>query len=77
LISQVNQVVAARTLAWGGIVADGFGAFAAASTAFGGDTCAAVLRIVVLSSPLTCDIHTSPAGRDLLAQAIVNALRID
>jgi len=77
LISQVNQVVAARTLAWGGIVADGFGAFAAASTAFGGDTCAAGLRIVVLSSPLTCDIHPSPAGRDLLAQAIVNALRID
>jgi hypothetical protein len=77
LISQVNQVVAARTLAWGGIVADGFGAFAAASTAFGGDTCAAGLRIVVLSSPLTCDIHPSPAGRDLLAQAIVNALRTD
>ncbi len=77
LISQVNQVVANRTLAWGGIVADGFGAFAAASTAFGGDTCAAGLRIVLLSSPLTCDIHPSPAGRDLLAQAIVNALRAD
>ncbi len=77
LISQVNQVVANRTLAWGGIVADGFDAFAAASTAFGGDTCAAGLRIVVMASPLTCDIHPSPAGRDLLAQAIVNALRID
>ncbi len=77
VISQVNQVVINRTLAWGGIVADGFGAFAAASTAFGGDTCAAGLRIVVLSSPLTCDIHPSPAGRDLLAQAIVNALRTD
>jgi lysophospholipase L1-like esterase len=77
VISQVNQVVANRTLVWGGIVADGFGAFAAASTAFGGDTCAAGLRIVVLSSPLTCDIHPSPAGRDLLAQAIVNALRTD
>ena len=77
LISQVNQVVANRTLAWKGIVADGFGAFAAASTAFGGDTCAAGLRIVVVSSPLTCDIHPSPAGRDLLAQTIVNALRTD
>jgi len=77
VISQVNQAVAARTLAWGGIVADGFGAFAAASTAFGGDTCAAGLRIVVVSSPLKCDIHPSPAGRDLLAQAIVNALRPD
>jgi hypothetical protein len=77
LISQVNKVVADRTLAWGGVVANGFGAFAAASTAFGGDTCAAGLRIVVLSSPLTCDIHPSPAGRNLLAQAIVNALRPD
>ena len=77
LISQVNQVVANRTLAWGGIVADGFGAFAAASASFGGDTCAAGLRIVLLSSPLTCDIHPTPAGRDLLAQAIVNALRAD
>ena len=77
VISQVNQVVAARTLAWKGIVADGFGAFEAASTANGGDTCAAGLRIVVVSSPLTCDIHPSSAGRDLLAQAIVNALRPD
>jgi hypothetical protein len=77
VISQVNQVVASRTLAWGGIIADGFGAFAVASTAYGGDTCAAGLRIVVSSTPLTCDIHPSPAGRDLLAQAIVNALRTD
>ena len=77
VISQVNQVVANRTLAWKGIVASGFDAFAAASTAFGGDTCAAGLRIVVVSSPLTCDIHPSPAGRDLLAQTIVNALRTD
>ena len=75
VISQVNQVVAARTLAWGGIVADGFGAFAAASSAFGGDVCAAGLLIELLPSPLTCDIHPSPDGRDLLAQAIVNALR--
>lgn len=77
LISQVNQVVAERTRAWGGIVADGFGAFEAASTAYSGDTCAAGLRIVVSSFPLSCDIHPSPAGRDLLAQAIVNALRTD
>ncbi|MFI5259272.1 MAG: SGNH/GDSL hydrolase family protein [Candidatus Limnocylindrales bacterium] len=75
VISQVNQVVAARTVAWGGIVADGFGAFASASSAFGGDTCAAGLRIVVTTSPLVCDSHPSPAGRDLLAQSIVKALR--
>ncbi len=77
VISQVNQVVAARTQAWGGIVADGFGAFDAASDAYGGDTCAAGLLIVLSTSPLTCNIHPSPAGRDLLAQAIVKALRPD
>jgi len=77
VIAQVNAVVADRTLAWRGIVADGFGAFAAASAATGGDACAAGLLIVVKSAPLTCDTHPSPAGRDLLAQAIVKALRTD
>jgi lysophospholipase L1-like esterase len=77
LISQVNQVIAARTIAWRGVVGDGFGAFQGASTNFGGDTCAAGLRIVLTTSPLACDVHPTPAGRDLLAQAIVNALRPD
>lgn len=77
ITAAMNQVIADRTLAWGGIVADGFGAFQAASAAFGGDTCAAGLRIVLLASPLTCDVHPTPAGRDLLGQAIVNALRPD
>ncbi|HEY7358890.1 MAG TPA: SGNH/GDSL hydrolase family protein [Ktedonobacterales bacterium] len=77
ITAAMNQVIAGRTLAWGGIVADGFGAFQAASAVFGGDTCAAGLRIVLLASPLTCDVHPTPAGRDLLGQAIVNALRLD
>ncbi len=77
LPAQVNQVVVARTQAWGGVVADGFGTFYAASAAYGGDTCAAGLRIVVSSSPLACDIHPSAAGRALLAQAVLNALRPD
>jgi lysophospholipase L1-like esterase len=74
-ISQVNQVVAARTLAWDGIVADGFGAFSAASSAYNGDTCAAGLRIVVSASPLVCDSHPSSAGRNLLAKTILKGLR--
>jgi hypothetical protein len=77
ITSLLNQVVEDRTRAWGGVVADGFTAFEVASLAFNGDTCAAGLRIVVSASPLTCDVHPSPAGRDLLAQAIVNALRVD
>jgi lysophospholipase L1-like esterase len=76
-IAQINAVVADRTLAWGGIVADGFGAFAAASAPYGGDTCAAGLRIVTSASPLVCDDHPSPAGHDLLARAIMTALRPD
>jgi lysophospholipase L1-like esterase len=77
VVAQINAVVADRTLAWHGIVADGFGAFAAASAAKGGDVCAAGLLIEVSSAPLTCDSHPSPAGRDLMARAIVTALRTD
>ena len=77
VVAQVNAVVADRTLAWRGIVADGFGAFAAASAATGGDACAAGLLIAVSAEPLTCDSHPSPAGRDLMARAIVKALRTD
>lgn len=76
-IGAVNQVVVERTLAWKGVVADGFGAFAAASAAADGDACAAGLLIAVSSAPLTCDSHPSPTGRDLLAKAIVDALRTD
>lgn len=77
VIAQVNAVVAERTLAWGGIVADGFAAEQAAAAAYGGDTCVAGLRIVLSTSPLVCDSHPSPAGRDLLAQTLVSALRPD
>ena len=77
VVTQINAVVADRTLAWDGIVADGFGAFAAASAATGGDACAAGLLIAVSAAPLTCDSHPSPAGRDLMARAIVDALRTD
>jgi lysophospholipase L1-like esterase len=74
VIAGINQVVAAHTLAWGGIVADGFGAEALASAAAGGDTCAAGLRIVLSRSPLSCDDHPSPWGRLVLSLAVVKAL---
>lgn len=76
-ISQVNAVLVDRTLAWGGIVADGFGAFALAAGPYGGDTCAAGLRIVNPTPPPACDDHPSPAGRDLLAATIAKTLRFD
>jgi lysophospholipase L1-like esterase len=73
-IAMVNQVFADRTLAWGGVVADGFAAFAAASASSGGDTCAAGLRIPTASG---CDDHPSLAGAQLLAKTIVAAVRAD
>lgn len=77
VVLQINAVVAERTLAWGGMVADGFGAWASASTAYGGDTCAAGLRIPTPGSLSPCDDHPTLAGHELLAQAIVSALRSD
>lgn len=77
VVMAVNQVVTERTLAWRGIVADGFGAFAAASAGVGGDACAAGLLIALPATPAVCDSHPSPAGRDLLARTIVKALRPD
>ena len=72
-IQQVNQVLVDRTRAWGGVVADGFGAFAAVSARHGGDTCAAGLRIPLVPPP-GCDDHPSRAGRTLLALTVLRAL---
>ena len=77
VIAMFDQVLAERTVAWGGIVADGFGGFAAIAATHDGDSCAAGLLIQMGSSPLTCDAHPSPAGRDVLANAIIAALRAD
>jgi hypothetical protein len=89
IITALNNVVAQATLAFGGKVADGFGAFEAIATAaFGFDSCAARLLIEVPSPPHTCNIHPSypgdngleshaDTGRDVLGQAIVKALRTD
>jgi lysophospholipase L1-like esterase len=68
----LNSVIAGVTTAYGGIVADGFGAFQGPSLAFGGDPCAAGLLIKLPGG--TCNIHPSPAGHELLAQAIAEAI---
>jgi len=67
-IGAVDQVLATVTQAFGGKVADGFGAFAAATAASGGDSCAAGLLIHL--SATTCDVHPSPAGAAVLASAL-------
>ena len=76
LIYQLNQVIVAHTRAFGGRVADGFGAFAAGSEGSRGDACQAGLL-----NPLPrqlgvagCDVHPSAAGRALLANAILQVV---
>jgi len=68
LIGAIDGVLGDVTLAFGGKVADGFGAFQAAAAASGGDSCAAGLLIHLTAA--TCDVHPSPAGAALLAQAV-------
>jgi lysophospholipase L1-like esterase len=74
LAEALNNVIATVTTskAFGGKIADGFGAFQKASEAFGGDPCAAGLLIKLPDG--TCNIHPSPAGHLLLAQAIEDAV---
>ena len=68
----LNNVISGVTGAFGGIVADGFGAFAGPSLAHGGDPCAAGLLIPLPDG--TCNIHPSAAGHRLLAAAIASAI---
>ena len=79
LVTLINSVITEHTLAAGGVVADGFGAFAAAtSPAFaGGSACKAGL---LNSEPdpahqFQCDVHPSQSGQELLADTVVNAYR--
>jgi lysophospholipase L1-like esterase len=67
-IELLNSVIAKVTTAFGGQVADGFAAFEGPSIAAGGSPCAAGLLIKLPDG--TCNIHPSPAGHLLLAQAI-------
>jgi lysophospholipase L1-like esterase len=72
VIAALNAVVDGATVAAGGQVASGFAAFLAASAAAGAPLkpCAAGLLIRLPAPTLTCDVHPSPAGRDVLARAI-------
>ena len=64
----LDSVIASVTEKFGGKVADGFAAFEGPSEAFGGSPCAAGLLVKLPNG--TCNIHPSPAGHLLLAQAI-------
>jgi lysophospholipase L1-like esterase len=68
----VNSAIASVTEKFGGKVADGFAAFEGPSDAAGGSPCAAGLLIKLPDG--TCNIHPSPAGHQLLAQAIEDVI---
>jgi lysophospholipase L1-like esterase len=67
----LNSAIASVTEKFGGKVADGFAAFEGPSADFGGSPCAAGLLIKV---PGGCNIHPSPEGHQLLAQAIEDVI---
>ena len=72
LTQALNQAITVPTLAFGGIVADGYGAFEAASASSDGDPCAAGLLVELPGGG--CNIHPSLLGHQVLAGAILAAL---
>lgn len=73
-VAQVSRDAVLQPLADafdGVVVADGFAAFERASRRSGGDPCAAGL---LLRRPDGCDIHTTPTGDRVLAQAVRRAI---
>lgn len=68
----LDSAIASVTEKFGGKVADGFAAFEGPSAAFGGSPCAAGLLIKLPDG--TCNVHPSPAGHLLLAQAIEHVI---
>jgi lysophospholipase L1-like esterase len=69
---ELNSAIASVTEKFGGKIADGFAAFEGPSEAAGGSPCTAGLLIKLPDG--TCNIHPSPAGHELLAQAIENVV---
>ena len=69
----LNQAIANHAHADGAIVADAFTAFEHAAASAGGQTCKAGLLNTTPGDQLTCDVHPSQSGQQLLAQAVENA----
>lgn len=73
LTQLLNQAITSHAHADGAIVADAFTAFEQAATFAGGHTCAAGLLNATPGNQLTCDVHPSQSGQQLLARAVENA----
>jgi lysophospholipase L1-like esterase len=68
-VSAFNSVARLASLTYNVKIADGYGAFAAASAHNGKDPCASGLLIPL--SATTCDVHPSAAGQKLLADTVL------
>src|SRR5581483_4028367 len=68
----LDSTITSAAHAYGAIIADGLGAFAAASAPFGGSPCAAGLLIKLPGGG--CDVHPTLAGHKLLAAAVLQAI---
>jgi lysophospholipase L1-like esterase len=73
VLARFNAVMAQVAPNYGAIVADEFAAFAAQEAAAGGDGCRAGLLILVPDHG--CDVHLTPAGRNVMAATILQALK--
>ena len=70
----LNAQMDAAAAANGAFVADGFTAWEATAIAQGGgDSCTAGLLIALPTGG--CDVHPTPKGRDLLAEAVVQTIK--
>ena len=70
----LNAALAGPLHQFGGVLADGYGAFQRAAAPYGGNTCAAGLLVLLPDG--TCNIHPSAKGHQILAAAIAKAVGV-
>jgi lysophospholipase L1-like esterase len=68
----LNAQMIAAGAAHNVLIASGFDAFAPVAASAGGDSCAAGLLIRLTAT--SCDVHPTPKGRDLLANAVIQTI---
>jgi lysophospholipase L1-like esterase len=73
LTQLLNQAITSHAHADGAIVADAFSTFQQVAASVAGHTCAAGLLNASPQNQLTCDVHPSQSGQQLLAQAVESA----
>jgi lysophospholipase L1-like esterase len=73
-IEALDAAMAGPAVRYHALLVSGFAAFQAAAAPFGGNTCAAGLRVKLASGG--CDLHPSARGDQVLATAILQAIAV-